>query len=170
MAGSDDSLIVLGEISGMHGVEGWVKVFSRAEPRESIVDFDTWLLGRRNEWTPFRVLDGRRQGKTVVARLEGVEDRDQAARLMKSTIAVRRSQLPRLGKDEFYWADLVGLEVETTEGRSLGKVDHLLETGANDVLVVRGDRERLIPFIQGQVIHDIDLDVGRMRVEWDPDF
>lgn len=165
-----DQRVVLGRISGLYGVKGWVRLFSHTEPREAILDYERWLIGRDEDWREFRLAEGRRHGKAVVARLEGFEDRDQASDLIGAEIAVRRQQLPDAEKDEYYWADLVGLDVVTTDGRSLGQVDHLLETGANDVLVVRGKVEYLVPFIMDQVITEVDLDGGVIRVDWDPDY
>ncbi len=165
-----DQRVVLGRISGLYGVKGWVRLFSHTEPREAILDYERWLIGRDEDWREFWLAEGRRHGKAVVARLEGFEDRDQASDLIGAEIAVRRQQLPDAEKDEYYWADLVGLDVVTTDGRSLGQVDHLLETGANDVLVVRGKVEYLVPFIMDQVITEVDLDGGVIRVDWDPDY
>jgi 16S rRNA processing protein RimM len=105
-----------------------------------------------------------------VAQLEGIDDREAAGELVRHEIAVPRSELPPAEPGEFYWVDLIGLEVETLEGVVLGRVVDLVETGANDVLVVQGDRERLLPFVQGQCVRSIDLDSGRMTVDWDPDF
>jgi 16S rRNA processing protein RimM len=102
--------------------------------------------------------------------LETIERCEQAESLCGWTISIARSQLPEPEKDEYYWSDLVGLAVVTTTGVSLGVVDHLLETGANDVLVVQGESERLIPFIQGSVVKKIDLVAGLIDVDWDPDF
>ena len=114
---------------------------------------------------------GRPQGKGLVACLPGVDDRDTAAALVGSDIHVAREQLPPPGKDEYYWVDLEGLEVVTTEGAALGRVSHLFATGANDVVVVRdGARERLIPFVQGSYVRSVDLSGGRMVVDWDPEF
>ena len=117
-----------------------------------------------------KVIDGKLQGKVVVAQLEGVNDRDLAASLIGWDIFITPEQLPKAAQDEYYWSDLIGLHVETDLGISLGIVDGLLETGANDVVIVKGERERVIPFLQGQTIKNIDLDAGRMIVDWDPDF
>ncbi|MDQ2068854.1 ribosome maturation factor RimM [Natronospira bacteriovora] len=163
-------MVTLGRISGLFGVKGWVKVYSHARPRESIVDFDTWYLRHRGEWQPFRVLEGRKHGKGVVARLEGIEDRDQAAALIQRDIAIPRETMPATQADEFYWVDLIGLSVRNLEGVEFGEVTGLLETGANDVMVVQGDRERLLPFVQGQFVKSVDLEVGLILVDWDPDF
>jgi 16S rRNA processing protein RimM len=102
--------------------------------------------------------------------LAGYDDRDAAAVLSGTEIGVYRSQLPAPDTDEYYWSDLVGLQVLTTQDKLLGVVDHLIETGANDVLVIHGERECLVPFIRHQVIKSVDLDAGVIRVDWDPDF
>lgn len=159
---------MVGRISGLYGVRGWVKVFSETEPRDNILTYNPWYLGAGRK--PRELAEGRRHGKGLIARLEGCEDRDQAAALVGLEIRIRRDQLPRLGADEFYWADLVGLSVETLEGRRLGRVDRVFATTANDVLVVNGERERLLPFLWDRVIKDVDLDLGRIRVDWDPEF
>jgi 16S rRNA processing protein RimM len=161
-------MLVLGHIAGVYGVQGWIRVFSETEPRENILCYSPWCLGEAR--TPHPLAEGRRQGKGIVARLEGCEDRDQAAALVGQEIAVRRDQLPPPAKDEFYWADLEGLAVETVAGKSLGVIERLFATPANDVIVVKGERERLIPFLWDDVIRDIDFERGVMRVDWDPDF
>jgi 16S rRNA processing protein RimM len=106
----------------------------------------------------------------VIAQIKGVSDRDQAASLMNWDIFITPEQLPEAAEGEYYWSDLIGLKVETTLGVQLGTIESLLETGANDVLVVQGDRERVIPFLQKTVITEIDLATGIMVVDWDPDF
>ena len=161
-------MLVLGRITGVYGVRGWVKVFSDTDPRDNILRFRPWYLGASQH--PCNVAEGRRQGKGLVARIEGCEDRDQAAAVVGLEIAVRRDQLPPPRADEFYWADLEGLTVETLDGTRLGRVDHLFATAANDVLVVKGDRERLLPFLWDRVVKEVDFDLRRMRVDWDPEF
>ncbi|MCX7098506.1 MAG: ribosome maturation factor RimM [Methylococcales bacterium] len=162
--------INVGKISGVFGIKGWVKVFSFTDIRENILNYSPWLIKKGNESKVVEVIDGQLQGKAVVARLDGVDDRDQAASLMGWDIFITPLQLPKAAKGEYYWSDLVGLAVETNLGVQLGIVDSLLETGANDVVVVKGERERAIPFLQGQTIINIDLDAGKMVVDWDPDF
>ena len=170
MAGHND-IVALGHINGLHGVSGWVKVFSDTSPRDNILSYSPWLIRQPGkEWRPITVTSGRKQGKGIVAHLQGYDDRETARLLMGYEIAVYRKQLAALEQDEYYWADLQGLTVTTLDGQTLGTVDHLFETGANDVLVVTGERERLIPFIQGQTIMNIDLQAGTMQVDWDPDF
>lgn len=167
---SKQQQINVGRISGVFGVKGWVKVFSFTEVRENILNYSPWLLKKDSEAKLVNVIDGKLQGKAVVAKLDGVNDRDQAAGLMGWDIFITPGQLPKVAKGEYYWSDLIGLNVETSLGVQLGTVDSLLETGANDVLIVKGERQRAIPFLQGQTIIDIDLNIGRIVVDWDPGF
>jgi len=169
--GGPDRLVTLGRISGLHGVQGWVKIHSETRPRENILKYAPWYLRREGGWEAWQPLKGRTQGKTLVARLAGCNDREQARQLMGATIAVRRSQLGSAGGgEEYYWTDLEGLRVVTESGVELGRVDHLIETGSNDVLVVKGDRERLIPWLPEQVVRSVDLEGGLLTVDWDPEF
>ncbi len=160
----------IGRISGLYGVRGWVKVYSYTEPREAIIGYSPWQVKVGGEWRRMEVAEGRRHGKGIIARLEGCTDRETAASLMGADIACCRSQLPPPAPGEYYWTDLVGMQVITLEGEELGVVDHLMETGANDVLVVKGKRERLIPFVKGDVVLEVDLEQRKIRVDWDPAF
>jgi 16S rRNA processing protein RimM len=162
--------IVIGRIGGPFGVKGWVKLLSWSEPREQIIGYSPWLVQTGGQWREWRVAEGHAHGKGVIARLEGVTDREQAAALMGADIAVWRSQLGETKPGEYYWADLIGLDVQLGDGRSLGRVDSMMATGSNDVLVVEGERQRLVPFINGQVIKRVDLAAGVIQVDWDPDF
>ena len=161
-------MLVVGRISGLYGVRGWVKVFSETEPRDNILTYQPWYLGESRG--PRRLAEGKCHGKGLIARLEGCDDRDQVAALVGQEVAVRRDQLPPPDAGELYWADLEGLRVETIGGVNLGRVDRLFSTAANDVLVVTGDRERLLPFVWDQIVKDVDLGLGRIRVDWDPEF
>ena len=163
-------LLTVGKISGVFGVKGWVKVFSYTEPRENILSYSQWILKKGSTVRQVKVHNGQLQGKSVVASLGGVVDRDQAVALNGWEILIDREQLPPAEEGEYYWADLTGLKVFTVEGVDLGIVDHLLETGANDVLVVVGERERLIPYLSEQTIKSVDLAQGKIVVDWDPDF
>ncbi len=162
--------LILGKINGVYGVRGWVKVFSDTKPRVNIFEYQPWLLKIGGQWKTMKVIKGRPQGKGLVAQLESIDECEQAQALVGAEIAVLKSQLPKPEEGEYYWSDLIGLEVLTLEGQSLGRLDSLFETGANDVMVVKGDRERLVPFVQGQYIKEIDLVAGLMRVDWDPEF
>ena len=167
----DTELINVGEISGVFGIKGWVKIFSLTDPRENILSYSPWLLKKNGEIKEVWPVDGKRQGKSIVAKIDGVSDRNDAESYYGWEILIKKNQLPETEEGVFYWTDLVGLSVETELGVAFGKVSSLLETGANDVLVVNdGEQERLIPFINHQVIKKIDLDNKQMIVDWDPDF
>ena len=153
----------------MFGVRGWVRVYSYTEPREAVLDYEHWLLRRDGVWQPAEVAEGQRHGKTVIARVDGFDNRDDAATLIGSEIAVPREALPETEEGRYYWSDLEGLAVERQDGTKLGTVKHLMETGANDVMVIEGDEERLVPFVMGDVVIDVDLAAGVITVDWEWD-
>lgn len=159
----------MGRISGLFGVRGWIKVFSETSPRTNILDYDCWYLRLTGEWRECRLEQGHAQGKGVVALLEGFSDRDQAAELIGAEIAVSRERMPDVGESEYYWTDLEGARIITSEGVDLGRVESLFATGSNDVMVVKGNRERLIPFVDGTVVN-VDLEQNLITVDWDPEF
>lgn len=161
-------IVTLGHISGVHGVSGWLKIHSQTDPREAIFEYQPWLVGEQQK--AVRITEGKRHGKHLIALLEDVNDRDQAESLMKQRIAVFRDQFPELPETEFYWADLIGLVVRVQDGTDLGTIRNMLATGANDVMVVQGERERLIPFVQDRYVKQVDLEQGLVIVDWDPDF
>jgi 16S rRNA processing protein RimM len=159
----------MGRITGLFGVRGWVKVYSYTEPREAVLNYDRWLLGRKNGWQEATVAEGQRHGKTIIARLDGYVDRDQAAGLVGADIGVPREAMPETESDQYYWSDLEGLRVLHRDGTELGKLAYLLETGAHDVMVVQGEQERLIPFVLDKVVLGVDLDKGEIEVDWEWD-
>jgi 16S rRNA processing protein RimM len=160
--------VALGHVSGAHGVEGWVKIYSLTEPREAIFDYQPWALGDSRE--SVRVLQGKKHGRRLIALLENLDCREQAEESVGLAIAVPRERLPEPASGHYYWADLEGLQVRLEGGLELGTVDRMLATGANDVMVVKGERERLIPFVPGQYVKDVDLAGGTITVDWDPEF
>jgi len=161
-------IVALGHISGIHGISGWLKIHSLTEPREAIFEYQPWLLGEQQE--AVRIRQGKRHGKHLIALLENADDRERAESLVNRQIAVFRDQFPELPEASYYWADLIGLTVKTQDGRNLGKIQNMLATGANDVMVVQGERERLIPFVHGLYVKQVDLEQGLVEVDWDPDF
>ena len=171
MDASAERRVPIGRVSGVFGVRGWLKVRSATEPPERIFDYQPWQIGRAAQWRSFEVVHGRSHGAAgFVARLDGLDDRERARVFVGADIAVWRSQLPEPGPDEYYWCDLVGLVVEDGAGSPLGRVRRVMETGANDVMVVAaGDAELLIPFVPGRTVRAVDLEVGRIEVEWSPD-
>lgn len=168
MTGAD--WVELGDIVGVHGVRGEVKIRSWTRPRENIFNYPQWRLVSAAGDRTVTLIKGHAQGRGLVAQLEGVTDRDQAADLRGVKILILRDELPPLAPDEYYWADLEGLQVQTVSGEDLGTVTGLMETGANDVLVVQGDRERLIPYVPGLYVKQVDVAAGQLIVDWDAAF
>lgn len=162
--------LVVGRVSGVYGVKGFVRVFSEMEPRGAIAGFSRLWMQHGGDWQSIELEDGRAHGRGVVLKFRGTDDREAAHGLIGCTLAVERDWLPLLEEGEFYWADLQGLDVETMDGIPLGRIDSFMQTGANDVMVVRGDREHLVPWVRGLYVLDVDLDARRVRVDWDPDF
>lgn len=144
---------------------------SDTEPPGNILNYCPWLVRCEAQWRRRTVEKGRLHGRGLVVKLQGCDERAQAAKLLGTEIAVWRSQLADdLAPGQYYWADLQGLKVVTLGGTELGLLDHLFATGANDVMVIRGERERLLPYVPEQVVKDVDLRSGVMRVDWDPEF
>jgi 16S rRNA processing protein RimM len=161
--------VVLGRITAPYGVKGWVRVHPVTAVTENLLRCRPWWLGHDALWEERHVLQARVHGAGIVAQLAGCEDRDAASALRGREVAVARDDLPATRENEYYWADLIGLRAVTVEGAELGVVVRILETGANDVLVVRNGRERLIPFI-ATVVREIDLTSGVIRLEWGVDY
>ncbi|WP_367026032.1 ribosome maturation factor RimM [Methylococcus sp. ANG] len=168
-SGSDPAVVV-GRVSGAFGVRGWVKAVSFTDPPVNLVGYRPWTLRRGDAEHRVDVLEGREHGSAVVVRLQGVDTREQAEALKGFEVTVLRSQLPPPAPGEYYRVDLIGLRVINLEGAELGEVVDVMETGANDVLVVRGDRERLVPFVLGEFVKSVNLAESRMVVDWDPEF
>ena len=161
--------IALGKIVGVFGIKGWVKVFSETRPREQIFKYSPWILELNGSVIEAELVEGKVQGKGLIASLKGFTDCDQAKQLNGAVITVPEQALPVTGKDEYYWSQLVGPNVVNLQGINLGRVKSLFETGANDVMIVKGDEEHLVPFTRYAVI-DVDLDSGMITVDWDEDF
>jgi len=159
----------MGRIVAPYGIRGWVKIQPFTQQPQGLLDYPEWQVGREGQWQTRIVETAKPHGNTVTAKLRGIDDRDQAAVLRGMQIAVSRDDFPEPGAGEYYWADLVGLEVVNEAGAALGRVTEVFETGANDVLVVAGERERLLPFI-GPVIRQVDVAGGRIVVDWDADY
>lgn len=169
-------LVILGKIVSVHGIRGAVKVYSHTDPLDNVLDYPEWTIRRGNEQRQVSVVAGRVQGRILVVQLKGLTDRNQALELVDWEICVPQSELPELDDGEFYWYQLEGLQVVTLDGQLLGRIDHLLETGSNDVMVVKpcagsiDQRERLLPYLPERYVKHIDLAEGVMQVDWDPEF
>lgn len=163
------NLICVGHILGAHGINGWVRVYSNTSPRENILQYSPWLIAEGEDLQAVEA-EGRLQGKNVLARLDGIEDRTRAESLTGSRLYIEPAQLPRLEDGDYYWSDLIGLEVETLNAEPLGTVTAMMETGADDVLVLNGERERLIPFVIDDIVREVDLEKGLLIVDWSPEY
>ena len=171
-----EDYVVLGKISSVYGIKGWVKVYSYTDPMDRILEYGNWTLRQGERLTLVEIDKGRSHGKGMVAHIKGVDDRDVAKQYSGAEIVVPRDRLPELDEGEYYWYELEGLTVITTDEVVLGKVDYMMSAGAsNDVLVVKGDadsvdrKERLIPYVD-QFIQDVSLEANRIVVDWDPEF
>jgi len=164
-------MVIMGRIVAAQGLLGWVKVQTFTEHLDTLIDYDTWQLGNdTHPWREFKVLECKPHTKVLVAKLEGITDRTAAEKCKGLLIAVPRSSLPKAAEDEYYWSDLIGLNVVNLQGESLGKVDNLLDMGANDVMCVRNDKgEILIPFLS-HVVQQVSLDEKLIRVDWQADY
>ena len=163
--------LVLGVFGAPVGVRGWLRVQSHTQPREALSGYQPLWLRIAGRLTPLSLKCLKRQGKHLVAELDDIANREQAERLKGAEIVICRSILPALSDGEgYYWTDLIGLQVVTTDEQTLGTVDYLFDTGANDVIVVTGERERLIPWVRPEVVKSVDLSLGRIVVDWDPEF
>lgn len=159
----------MGRVRAPHGVRGWLKVQPYTEAVDGLLGYRRWWIGTARNWRQCEMLEGRVQGGDLVVRLEGIEDRDQAAAVRGWEIAVAKADMPVPAQGEYYWADLVGLRVVNLQGEELGRIAEVFATGANDVIVVRGERERLIPFIAPVVI-EVAPDEARVVVDWGMDY
>ncbi|MBL4647531.1 MAG: ribosome maturation factor RimM [Gammaproteobacteria bacterium] len=163
--------IVAGRIGRTHGIKGWVKIISFTEPLEQILQYQPWQLIHKSSSQLLNIKHGHRHGKGLIAKLPGIDTPEQAAVYTNVDIIIDKIQLPDLEEGEFYWSDLQGLDVFDQQNEKLGVVDHLIATGANDVLVIHGgDKELLIPYLPDRVVKNIDLIKQRMIVDWDKDF
>ncbi len=177
--GASDELVVIGRLLAPYGLKGWMKVYSFTEPMENLLEYDTCRLQRNGEWTDIEIEASRPHGKGLVLKLRGVDTPEQARLYTNGELVMPAKQMPALPAGEYYWRQLEGLRVVVSNEsgeKLLGRVDHLLETGANDVLAVvpcegsMDQRERLIPWLPERVVLNVDLDAGVMRVDWDPEF
>ena len=162
--------IVMGKILGPHGIKGWIKIHPFTEKKDSLIDHKILMASKDQKlWHSFEVESMDVGDKFILAKFKGVDDRNAAEKLNKFFISLDKSSLPKLDENNYYWHELIGLDVKNNEGMHFGKVDSLIETGANDVLVVLGDKEYLIPYIK-QVILEVNLETNMIRVDWQDDY
>lgn len=158
----NDDLITVGKVTGHFGVQGWLKVFSYTQPMENITAYRDWIVGEQL----IKGIKAKKHGKTIVAYMQGVDNREKAAEFLGLEIKVSKAQLAELKDNEFYWHQLIGMQVIDTDREPLGKVVSMFETGANDVLVIEGEKELLIPFILDKTVIAVDLPSQTITVDW----
>lgn len=169
--------LVIGTIGAPYGVKGWVKITSHTHDLDGVFAYTPWLLGQVEEGNEYVVDQWRTHNKGLVAKLVGVEDRDDAERIKNLEISIKAEMLPELDDNDVYWRELVGMQVVTSKGYNLGVIKELFETGANDVLLVKanlndafGQKERMVPYLLDQVIKQVDRQAKTVTVDWDPAF
>ena len=169
--------VILGKVGAVYGIKGWLKIHSFTDEAEAILDYFPWSLKLGNKIQSVEISDWRKHNNGLVVHVAGIDDRDIAQKLVGSEIFVDESALVKLPEGEFYWRDLIGMTVVTDKGYDLGQVSEILETGANDVLVVKanrndgfGQKERLIPYLFEQVIKSVSAENKQICVDWDPGF
>ncbi len=166
----DKSQIIVGRIGGAHGIRGWLKIMSYTRPKENIFTYSPWLLHVDNAWQEIEIEESQQRGERLMVKMSGIETPEAARVYMNCDIAITRAQLPDLGEGEYYWRDMIGLEVFNQDNISLGKISKVTETGANDVLVISKDGKNkkniLIPLVKDVFVKQVDLNAKTMNVEW----
>ncbi|EKD75759.1 MAG: hypothetical protein ACD_44C00033G0013 [uncultured bacterium] len=166
-----DEFVILGKISQVHGIKGGVKVYSFTSPKTQILNYQPWYVKLKETWTPLTIQSTQVHGQYLLVYFENYHERDQAQLLQGAEIAIKSDQLPPLPPHEYYWKDLINLTVVNLEGITLGRVERLMETGSNDVLIVKNNKkEYLIPYLPKRFVKNIDLKTKKILVDWDPDF
>lgn len=163
----NDNYIVVGKIGSTYGIKGWLKIISFTDPIAGILDYSALYIEDKESWKPIKIDDGRLHGKGIVVHFPDFNTPEEARLITGKKIAITRDQLPALEQQEYYWSDLEGLTVINYTGEELGTINYLMETGSNDVLVVKGKKEIAIPYLMGEVILDVDLEARVMHVKWD---
>ena len=166
---NNENFIYLGKLVGAYGVKGWIKVQSETRPETNIGNYKRWYLVKANERQTFELEQIRQHGKGLIAKLVGIDDRDAAESLLKRHIEVEISELPGLDAGEYYWHQLINCDVFNQESIHLGRVEKIVETGANDVIVVKGTNRYLIPWVNDVYIKNINIEENRIDVEWEID-
>ncbi len=162
--------VVIGRFGRPHGIKGYITVLSFTEPRENMLHYTDWNVCIKEQWLPLKILSTEVNNKFILVQVDGYAEREQVACLTNSDIAVKRAQLPTLSPGEYYWHQLVGMQVVTQQGKLLGNVTEVMATGANDVLVVLGERRHLVPYILDDCVISINDAQRLITVNWDPDF
>ena len=165
----DEKKLLVGQINGFFGVQGWVKIFSYTKPRKNILEYQPWYFINNGSYQVIEIILGREQSKTIVAQVKGIDNRDEAVQLIGKDLYINKEQLPELDDDEHYWHELTGFRVINKNEVDLGIVDYLVDTGSNHVLVTKGETEHWIPYIEPFLI-SVDKHKKVISVDWDENF
>ena len=165
----NDKKINIGKIIGLHGIKGWLKILSYTSPPENIFNYQSLIISNENMEETFHIENSRKQGKKILIKLDGIDDRTSGESLKESKIQIFRLDLPELSEDTYYWEDLLGFNVFNQNNINLGLVDSFIETGSNDVLVIRNEKKEntLIPFLMNKTIKEVNLETKLIIVEWE---
>lgn len=165
-----DEWVIIGRFGRAHGIKGFITINSFTDPRDNILRYTDWHGFINQQWRPLPLSQLEMNNKFILAKVEGYNEREELASLTNIDIAIRRSQLPELKPDEYYWHQLIGMQVINTGDVNLGKVVEIMPTGSNDVLVVEGEQRHLIPYLPDIVIKQIDGKQKLILIDWDEDF
>lgn len=167
---NQENWVIIGRFGRPHGIKGFIKIHSFTDPADNILRYTDWHVFFKNQWQPIKLSGLEVHNKTIVTRVDGYTERESVADLTNADIAVAKEQLAELEPGEYYWHQLIGMQVKNQKGESFGRVIEVMPTGANDVLVVQGEKKHLIPYLLGQFIIDINLDQQLIVVDWELDF
>lgn len=162
--------VVVGRFGRPQGLKGLVRVISFTEPANNIIDYMPWHVSIQGQWQPIKISAVESHTKFILVQVDGYQQREQLGLLTNCEIGIQSQQLPTLSNDEFYWHDLIGMQVINQEEKILGTVTDLLATGSNDVLVVTGEKRHLVPYLLDDFIVRIDTSTRTIYVNWDTEF
>jgi len=162
-----DQPVILGKVIGHFGVQGWVKIFSYTKPKQAILEYKQMELKEKNQWKSIEIEEGKMHGKNVLIKIRSIENRQIAEQVLGKYLGVPREDFPELPEGHYYWTDLEGMEVHNLTGNKIGIISYMLETGANDVMVIENDDEILIPFLMDRVVKKVDFKLNKIVVDWD---
>ena len=164
----NDKKVFIGKVTGVHGIKGWLKIQSFSSPPENILNYPSWIIANQGLEDFYLIEQGKKLNNKIIVKLEKIDDRTTAEFLINSKIQILRSDLPKLTNESYYWSDLEGLNVLNSEDNMIGKIESLIETGANDVMVISGSKNKrvLIPFVMHEIIKEVNIELNFVKVDW----
>ena len=164
----NDKKVFIGKVTGVHGIKGWLKIQSFSSPPENILNYPSWIIANQGLEDFYLIEQGKKLNNKIIVKLEKIDDRTTAEFLINSKIQILRSDLPKLTNESYYWSDLEGLNVLNSEDNMIGKIESLIETGANDVMVINRSKNKrvLIPFVMHEIIKEVNIELNFVKVDW----